>query len=338
MSKLNKTVLRYLTTSLMAMLALTSAGLAEICDEAVPMNAGETWRDPGGGSSGACFEIDVATPGLLLVELSTPEATTSPPRRLEYPRPSTGAQLVKDSATSSLVWFAEAGTYRMSVAAGDAALALPAFKLRTAFLPREHGFQEGSGEPSDPTVTCTSTWTLKENPDDIENPPELQATYKENPDDIENPPENPFTAPPERGRGWDVYDVSLFSSELRTALRDLCTGAEADDHGDGFLCATPLTRGTIAGEIENPWGDDADIFRFDLAGVRTVEISTDGPTDMAGELYDRFGNRLDRVTGGGEDGNFRMVRTLSPGAYFVRVAGEGFASGPYNLTVRTSLR
>jgi len=72
--------------------------------------------------------------------------------------------------------------------------------------------------------------------------------------------------------------------------------------------------------------------------VPWVEISTHGTTDTTGELYDRFGNRLDRVADGGEGGNFRMVRTLSPGVYFVRVAGEGSASGPYALMVRTSLR
>ncbi len=361
MYKLETIVPRGLTWTLGVILTAGTVGATEIeklsfpCQELVPIKAGETWRSPGGGEgSNGCFEVDVATAGLLLIELSTPHATAAPPRLMadgadKLAPPGEDAFLVKSSATSWLVSVAEAGSYRLRVAAGDPRLTLPSYKLRTAFLARdEHDFKENEGEledEPDPIVTCTGTFAFKENEGELEDEPDPIVTctgtfaLKENEGELEDEPD-PFMGGPlgESRQGWDVYDLALASMELRQALAELCVRGEADDHGGSTLCATPLGPGAALGEIQNPWGDDEDVFRFDLAGPRTVEISTRGTTDTMGELYDRHGNRLGHADGGGEDGNFRMVRTLSPGAYFVRVAGERYASGPYVLTVRTSLR
>ena len=134
----------------------------------------------------------------------------------------------------------------------------------------------------------------------------------------------------------DVYDLASVPNVLRKWLDELCAAGELDDHGTAALCATPLRLNEpVAGEIDNPWIDDEDVFRFRLQTLRTVEISTDGPTDTLGELQDRFGQRLGGNDDGGRDGNFRLVRTLAPGSYFVRVEGVWAAAGPYSLTVRT---
>ena len=133
----------------------------------------------------------------------------------------------------------------------------------------------------------------------------------------------------------DVYDLADVSRALRERLDELCAAGEVDDHGGAALCATPLgLNKAVVGEIEGPWGDDEDVFRFRLGTPRTVEISADGPTDTLGVLSDRFGHQLGRADDGGEASNFRFVRTLAPGTYFVRVEGARAAAGPYSLTVR----
>ena len=111
------------------------------------------------------------------------------------------------------------------------------------------------------------------------------------------------------------------AAEIRRAL---C--AAEDDHGDTLNCATPM-RCRIHGELANGWGDDVDAFRFRVDGWRTVAIAARGAT--RGELFDAAGQRLDVARG---DAGFRLVRTLSPGTYFVRVAGE--SEGFYGLEVR----
>ncbi len=108
--------------------------------------------------------------------------------------------------------------------------------------------------------------------------------------------------------------------------RALCSAG--DDHGDTLACATPV-RCRAQGELANGWGDDVDTFSFRVNGWQTVEIATCSGFASSGELFDAAGQRLH--TADGEDG-FRLVRTLGPGTYFLRVAGE---SGSYGLAIRT---
>lgn len=134
-------------------------------------------------------------------------------------------------------------------------------------------------------------------------------------------------------------EIEIEPEELRTRcgqeppLGDLlCRDAVADDHGDALVCATPFEN-RIAGELGNGWGDDADVFRFRLRRWQTVEIFTDGDADTYGTLYDRAGQRLAAGDDGGEGRNFRLLRILGPGTYFVRVEGVD-AAGAYGLSVR----
>ena len=146
-----------------------------------------------------------------------------------------------------------------------------------------------------------------------------------------DPDPDPFVFCPSR------HDLAVASAPLRPALDEMCRAGEVDDHGDSFACATSLGRdGTAAGEIHNGWGDDEDVYRFRLAAPSTVKIESGGSTDTVGELYDRYGNRLDRDDDGGEGGNFRLVRSLSPGVYFVRVAGRDADEGSYSLALRAA--
>ncbi len=116
------------------------------------------------------------------------------------------------------------------------------------------------------------------------------------------------------------------AARLRQAL---CRPDDADDHGDSLLCATAI-RGGALGELQNGWGDDVDVFGFRLDRWQTVEIATCGGLGMFGELSTDNGQRLDRAGGDGDD--FRLVRSLGPGIYYVKVAGE--SAGGYGLAIR----
>ena len=118
---------------------------------------------------------------------------------------------------------------------------------------------------------------------------------------------------------------------LRPELGGRCRRDEPDDHGDTFACATPVALGRrISAEIGNGWGDDEDVYRFRLSEMAAVAVEAVGEADFAIALYDRFGQRLE--TAGGD--RALIVRTLSPGEYFVRVAGGGAGSYEFSLTGR----
>ena len=110
--------------------------------------------------------------------------------------------------------------------------------------------------------------------------------------------------------------------------------ADFDDHSDSLLCATATGLGrSLRAEIDNGWGDDHDVFAFELSAPRTVRIETSGDTDTFGGLYDHLGQRLATADDGGNGDNFRLAKTLQPGLYFVRVEGSLGTRGAYQLTI-----
>jgi hypothetical protein len=96
---------------------------------------------------------------------------------------------------------------------------------------------------------------------------------------------------------------------------DVCGAGQASVSS---LCAPTLTSGAavaLAGSDE--------LLSFSVAAQGTVKITSSGETDTAGALYDRHGHRLASDDDGGERGNFRLVKTLVPGEYFLRVESRG---------------
>jgi hypothetical protein len=135
--------------------------------------------------------------------------------------------------------------------------------------------------------------------------------------------------------GEEEVDPDPFAGSRPGRLGGLCGSGVADDHADDVTCATPLVfTGRMTGEIRNDWRDDEDVFTFVVAELRTVVIETAGDTDTAGALYDRHAQRLAADDDGGSGDNFRIVKTLVPGRYFVRVEGSQRAEGPYRLSLR----
>ena len=144
----------------------------------------------------------------------------------------------------------------------------------------------------------------------------------------------------EVGRGR--YNLGLgFSSleDLVTGLPEafrfypLCGLIGADDHGDSFTCATEIAPGTrTPGEIRGLAATDQDVFTFTLSRRRAVIFETSGETDTRGRLFTETGFLLAADDDGGEAMNLRIVRTLGPGRYYLSVAGAGASQGPYLIT------
>jgi hypothetical protein len=114
----------------------------------------------------------------------------------------------------------------------------------------------------------------------------------------------------------------------------LCPTDELDDHGDTRRCASFVPLGVrISGELSPTDLDDEDFFQFVLLANQTVRIESQGSLDTFGGLYDDKGHRLAATDGGGQEGNFRIVKTLAPGRYFVRVESPDRSQGFYDLTI-----
>jgi len=113
---------------------------------------------------------------------------------------------------------------------------------------------------------------------------------------------------------------------------DLCRlGPLPDDHGDSFACATSVHPGDRpTGSIA---GGDRDVFAFSLEIGETVEVQSDGGTEISGRLYDETGTLLDSDDDSGPGLGFLMSRTLPAGRYFVRVESANGAAGAYTLSL-----
>ena len=120
--------------------------------------------------------------------------------------------------------------------------------------------------------------------------------------------------------------------EVQATFTDICPLGTADDHGDSFLCATPMTvgGGNVSGQISSGTPSDGDMFTFTLGSSATVTIESTGSTDVEGELYDDDGVLLDSDDDSGTTSpNFKIIYlSLPAGKYYVRVKG---ASGSYGL-------
>ena len=113
-----------------------------------------------------------------------------------------------------------------------------------------------------------------------------------------------------------------------------CRNSKTDDHSDLTACATALSVGTtIAGQIENQWGDDADVFAIEISSPQTLLITTTGETDTFGSLRDQFGQRLASSNDSGDSTNFRIVKSLDVGLHFLVVEGARGSEGPFELTI-----
>ena len=105
------------------------------------------------------------------------------------------------------------------------------------------------------------------------------------------------------------------------------------DHGDDRASAAEVAAGSdTQGDLT---AGDVDYFRVVVNTAGTLEAYTTGRTDTLGRLEDADGSELSRNDDGGAGTNFRISEDVSPGTYFVRVAGySSRVTGDYTLHVR----
>jgi hypothetical protein len=89
-------------------------------------------------------------------------------------------------------------------------------------------------------------------------------------------------------------------------------------------------------ELTRMASGDLDVFSFVLTRQTTVRLETRGETDTFGQLIDEAGLDLASDDNSGVDTNFRIVKTLSPGRYFLGVGSAEGSTGPYVLAASLS--
>ncbi len=289
----------------------TLAAADELCATAVPLDLPSQWRGVGTQADASrLVRYEVPSASVLTLDVTVPAAASAEPVLDVVGRGCGGRQKAGDfayierTASHQVLAIRTPGEYFVRVAAHDPTLDLGDYKLTAGLVEQEYsGSCSKIGDPAE---------------DEPEPDPFSSGGCSKIGDPAEDEPEpDPLTGVRlTRGTGW-------------------CSSSEIDDHGDTFTCATRLGLGReVKGEISSDWGDDEDTFVFFLTELRTVEIESTGETDTTGTLYDRYAHRLAMDEDGGHEDNFRMIKTLAPGRYFVRIEGGLHAEGPYRLSVR----
>ena len=102
--------------------------------------------------------------------------------------------------------------------------------------------------------------------------------------------------------------------------RWLAPASGPSDHGDTRAEATSLQPDTEeAGDLDR--SGDVDYFRIEVAEAGRLTVETTGPTDTVGYLQDAQGQPLAEDDDTGADDNFRIVRQVPAGTYYVGVVG-----------------
>jgi hypothetical protein len=121
--------------------------------------------------------------------------------------------------------------------------------------------------------------------------------------------------------------------EVDATFQDVCHLGSPDDHGDSFLCATPVTVGgsPASGGIDSSTAEDSDMFTFVVASSATITVASTGGENAGGRLYDASGALVASSNTNWASSNFSIVQSLAAGRYYVRVTGPDEST--YGLSV-----
>jgi len=106
------------------------------------------------------------------------------------------------------------------------------------------------------------------------------------------------------------------------------TAPPVDDYADTRDAAVPLGA-ERTGRLD--YAGDADTFRIDLAKGGALSISSDGTTDLVGELRNAKGELIATDDDGGSRYNFTLGAPLPAGTYYLRVRHCCAGKGSYRL-------
>jgi hypothetical protein len=123
--------------------------------------------------------------------------------------------------------------------------------------------------------------------------------------------------------------------EVHATFTDVCHLDATDDHGDSFLCATPIAlAGSDSGEILSATeAPDLDMFTFELTTATTVTIASSGGY-VSGILFDGTGATVDASNASLAASTFSLANeSLPAGRYYVQVGGAEESSYGISVTV-----
>ncbi len=108
--------------------------------------------------------------------------------------------------------------------------------------------------------------------------------------------------------------------------------SEGSDHSNSISGATPVPVGSATAATLT--AGDADFFKFEVQEAGTITAQTEGSTDTAGTLRRADGSTTASDDDQGRSANFRIVRKVTPGTYYVEVKGfNDQVTGPYTLLI-----
>ena len=104
-----------------------------------------------------------------------------------------------------------------------------------------------------------------------------------------------------------------------------------DDHGDSIDEATTVEVPSVtSGWFDK---DDHDYFRFEVAEPGRLTIHTEGWVNAEGRLFDEDGDLIASDSNSGRDFNFRLVRDLEAGTYFLGTHEFRSRAGAYAVHI-----
>ena len=138
-----------------------------------------------------------------------------------------------------------------------------------------------------------------------------------------------------------TYYVAVVGAHRRTvtgpytlAVR-FTAGGRTVEHGNTRAQATRVVLNTTtAGALER--AGDVDYFRVEVAAAGSLTVETTGTTDTFGYIGNAEGGWSSQNDDAGEGNNFRIVRQVTPGMYYVAVVGGNGrrGTGAYSLIVQ----
>ncbi|RMH17473.1 MAG: hypothetical protein D6696_15670 [Acidobacteria bacterium] len=312
------TSLPFWLTAAIASICVVAAPLAAV--NVLPLSPSETLQMPGlAAGDEDRFEIEVATPGLLAIEVAAPgyDDVELGVDLLGAACAAAGsgrctARIGQRSLRHLVLAIATPGTYRIRVGAVDRRQATAPYRLATRFLAAGH--RRPAPDASHAGDDGVEEWESEILPLAPQPMPEIAGNHAESGDD-----------------GVEEWESEILP--LRLAALPWCDGPE---QADVALCASRLLAGTpVAAALDDGRLADYDHFAFTLRRPSIVRLETRGSADTFGTLYDRHGHRLAAADGGGTGQNFVLVAALGPGRYVVRVEAASPAIGPYRLSLES---
>ncbi|MCB4775721.1 MAG: pre-peptidase C-terminal domain-containing protein, partial [Sulfurovum sp.] len=120
------------------------------------------------------------------------------------------------------------------------------------------------------------------------------------------------------GTGSGGTETTSGGTETASGGTETASGGSTDDHGNSKDEATSISlQSTTEGRING--AGDVDWFKVVISRRGTLTVDTTGSTDTEGFLYNASGTKIASNDDSGSDRNFKILRSVVAGTYYVKV-------------------